>query len=564
MSGTHAPPARFSERSVDVAIGAALFVGTLVLMALTSDAVGFTRDEGYYFRAGETYFGWFRELWQGLLRGEPGHAFQQALIDRHLSYNYEHPVLLKNLFALSFGLGHEVLGVFEKSSTAFRFPAWCFSALSVALVFGLGRTLLPRRAALLAALAWLSMPRVFWHMHLACFDIGVCAAHLWLVWAYIKGQGSLRGALGIGVAFGLAAAVKHNVLIAPAFFVLHWLLVEASLPRRDAAGIHLPPIPLPFLAMAFVGPLVFVLHWPYLWPDVVARVGRYLAFHLQHEHYPILYFHDLLTQPPFPLAFPFVMSALTIPVPLLVMMVVGIALGVRALWARWRHRHAGDLAPVTLVPLGQDSASTALLLGLQALFPFLLIAMPSSPIFGGTKHWMNALPFLCILGAWALEEGVARLRVARPAARALFAILAVGVLVPGFWLSARVHPYGLSSYNALAGFARGAANLGMQRTFWGYEPREVLDEINERTPTRGRIHFGDTNHDDWRFYRRDRMLRDDIAFSQRVSGAHVAAVQPQGEFKEQWMDVLNTWAIEGPDRVVHLEGVPLLTLTFSP
>ena len=39
------------------------------------------------------------------------------------------------------------------------------------------------------------------------------------------------------------------------------------------------------------------------------RIGWYLGFHLTHEHYPILYFGDLLTHPPFPIAFPFVIAA---------------------------------------------------------------------------------------------------------------------------------------------------------------------------------------------------------------------------------------------------------------
>lgn len=565
-------------RRLDWAIGIGLFLATVVLVGATSDSVGFTRDEGYYFKAGEAYFGWFREVGQALSTGELSRPLERAVIDKHLSYNREHPVLLKNLFALSWGVLKEGLGLFERNSSAFRFPAWLLAGLSVSLVFALGRSLLSRRAALLAALMWLSMPRAFWHMHLACFDIGVCAAHTWLVLAYLKGRSSWRGAVFVGVAFGLAAAVKHNVLLAPAFFVLHWLLVEAKGFSRVTTGLRVPAVPLAFFAMALIGPVVFLLHWPYLWPDPLPRIGSYLGFHLNHEHYPILWFHELLTKPPFPISFPFVMSAVTVPVPVLFAFVLGAGLAVvvsaRFVWLRL----CGCAAEpeLTRVPLGdparEPSASPALLLLLNIAFPFALIALPSSPIFGGTKHWMNALPFLCVLGAWAVEEGFARLKAAlsderlraRLTGPVAFAALALLVVLPGFLLTARIHPYGLSSYNALIGYARGAANTGFQRTFWGYESREVLPLINERTPARGRIHFGDTNYDDWRFYRRDKLLRDDIAFSNRVSGAQVASVQPQGEFKDQWMDVLNEWNVDGPDAVVHIEGVPLLTVTFKP
>lgn len=566
-------PAR-KDRRIDVAIGAALFLLTVVVVGLTADGIGYTRDEGYYFKAGEQYWGWFAELGRSVASGELSRPFEKAVIDRHLSYNYEHPVLVKNLFALSWGILKEQLGLFDRDGAAFRFPAWLFAGLSVSLVYALARSLLRRRAALLAALMWLSMPRAFWHMHLACFDIPVVAAHTWLVLAYLRGRRSLKGALVVGVAFGLAAAVKHNVLVAPAFFVLHWMLVEAKAPARTTSGFRLPAVPLAFFSMAIIGPLVFFLHWPYLWPDLFRRVGTYLGFHLNHEHYPILWFGDLLTKPPFPISFPFVMTAVTVPVPVLALFVLGAVLGsfvsARYIWCRFKGQRNEE---VTLVPLGtperEHSASAALLLLLNVAFPFALIAMPSSPIFGGTKHWMNALPFLCVLGAWALEEGLARLGRALGEERArlmpvAFAALMVLVVLPGFAITARVHPYGLSSYNELVGFARGAANVGFQRTFWGYEPRLVLPFINEHAKKPRRLHFGDTNHDDWRFYRRDRLLDDDIGWSGNVRGSSVAAVQPQGEFKDQWMDVLNEWGVHGPDEVVHIEGVPLLTVTLKP
>lgn len=572
-----ARPSSWRARRADLVIGVLLFLGTVLLVGATSDGVGFTRDEGYYFKAGDQYWGWFEELGRSVAGGELSRPFDKAIIDKHLSYNNEHPVLVKNLFALSYGLGKQTFGVFERSSSAFRFPAWLFAGLSVALLFALARSLLSRRAALLAALMWLSMPRAFWHMHLACFDIPVVAAHIWLVLAYLRGRRTVKGALLCGVAFGLAAAVKHNVLVAPAFFVLHWLLVEARAPRKSAAGLVLPPVPLRFFAMALLGPLVFLAHWPYLWHDTLQRLGSYLGFHLQHEHYPILWFGDLLTKPPFPVSFPFVMSAVTVPVPVLVLFITGAALALvvsgRFLWARFTKQAAP--AELTLVPLGETadepSASPALLLLLNVAFPFALIALPSSPIFGGTKHWMNALPFLCVLGAWAVEEGLARLARALPEARRrllvsglAFGALALLVVVPGALESARVHPYGLSSYNALVGYTRGAANVGFQRTFWGYEPRALLPFINEGAPAPRRIHFGDTNHDSWRFYQRDGMLERDLRYSGKVRGSSVAAVQPQGEFKDQWMDVLNEWGVHGPDEVVHLEGVPLLTVTFKP
>jgi hypothetical protein len=172
---------------------------------------------------------------------------------------------------------------------------------------------------------------------------------------------------------------------------------------------------------------------------------------------------------------------------------------------------------------------------------------------------MNGLPFLIVLGAFSLEEALARI-----GARRRFVWLAVGVAVamPGFFSTARVWPNGLSAYNELAGFSRGAANLGLQRTFWGYEIRPTLPLINERAPPSARLHGGDVNLDSHRRYVEDGLLRKDIAAWPTVRGADVAHVEPQGEFRQQQLDVWNEWGRRAPAAIVDIEGVPLSTVTL--
>ncbi len=537
---------------VDRWLALCLFVGTVVVVGVSAQSLGFTRDEGYYFKAGQLYAGWWQEL-----ASHPVTALSSTSIDEHLAYNPEHPFLMKGSFALSWALD-KALGQPFLQHNALRFPAWIAAGLSTLFVFLLGRQLLPRRGAVVAALCWISVPHVFWHMHVACFDVGVAAAHSALIWAYLRFRNSIRGAVVVGVVFGIAGAVKHNVLPIPAILVLHWLLAEAT--DRDGR-IRLPVV---FLSLAFIAPVVYVVLWPYLWPDVGQRFGQYISFHLRHENYPVLYFGDLLTKPPFPWLFPFVMSAVTVPAPVLALMGAGIVVAVVAVVSQLRHRLGPSRAELELtrVPLGRGpdvvSGNNALLLLLNAALPFFLIALPSTPIFGGTKHWMNGLPFLCVLGAWGLCESAARLGLRDRAV----VVVVVGLVLPGVLLSARVWPYGLGSYNELVGFSRGAANVGMQRTFWGYEARAALGLINERTPRGGRIRFGDVNADSHRMYVADGLLRKDIGLATSVRSSSVAHVEPQGEFKQEQIDLWNEWQTRVPDVVLHAEGVPLSTVTF--
>jgi hypothetical protein len=549
-------------------IALAIAVCVTVVVGLTSQSLGFTRDEGYYFKAGELYANW----WRALL-SSPTTALATAGIDRHLAYNPEHPFLLKGSFAASLAL-KDALGLDVAGHQALRLPAWIVAGLATMFVWLLARALLPRRGAVVAVLLFVSMPHVFWHMHVACFDVGVTAAHAALVWAWLRFRRTMRGAVVMGVVFGVCAAVKHNVLPVPAILVVHWLLTESK--TSPDGRLRLPLV---FFCLAVVSPVVYVLLWPYLWPDVIGRFLAYISFHLHHENYPILYFGDLLTAPPFPWLFPFVMSAVTIPVPVLAAMATGFLLAtiaaLRFLAHRLRLGPRSWLAEpeCTRVPLGDvavaPSGSAALLLAQNAAYPFVLIALPSTPIFGGTKHWMNALPFLCVLGAWALVEGVHRLQASLTpqiwsARRVATVVVVAGALVamPGAVITARVWPYGLGSYNELIGFSRGAANVGMQRTFWGYETRAALPVLNARTPDGGRIHFGDVNADSHARYVKDGLLRRDIALSNTVRGAAVAHVEPQGEFKQQQVDVWNEWGRRDPDVVIDAEGVPLSTVTF--
>jgi hypothetical protein len=571
MSGDVPPSTKVSvDRAVDTAMAAVIVVVVTVVVGVTAQSLGFTRDEGYYFKAAELYAEWFRELVSA-----PTTALSATGINALLGYNPEHPFVMKGWFALSRTL-QQAIGLDVMGHNAMRLPAWITSGVATALVYALARAArLARAPSLMAALWFISLPHVFWHMHVACFDVAVTAAHAGLVAAWLRYRHSLWGTVLIGVVFGLCAATKHNVLPVPALFVLHWLLCEAGDGRNSGAGgvdQRRWRLPLGFVTLAVIAPVVYVALWPWLWPDVVGRFGAYVGFHLRHEHYPIMLFGELLTAPPFPWSFPLVMWGLTIPVPLLSVGAAGLLLAtvtsLRMLWRRHIRHRQGDNGEDTVVPLGDvarsPSGSTALLLLLNAAFPVFLIALPSSPIFGGTKHWMNALPFVCVLGAWSLQEAATRLRLRGGNVAVVIVVVVVGVLaaVPGLLQSARVWPNGLGAYNELAGFSRGAANLGLQRTFWGYEIREALPAINERAPRGARLHGGDVNQDSFNRYRGDGLLRPDMVFAPTVRGADVAHVEPLGEFKQQQLDVWNEWQRRNPDIIIDVEGVPLSTVTF--
>src|SRR3954452_13069492 len=416
-----------SEKGLARALG---FV-TATALALTQSPVGFVRDEGYYFTAAQN-----AEAWLRLLLHAPLQAVAQT--ERYWSYNFEHPGLTKLLFGASHLVFTTWLGVLP-DALAWRRPAFAFAGLlsSWLCVLGLSRS---RAAGVLAPLLFWCAERTFFHGHLAAFDIPICAMWAGVGVAWLRGSGPR-----LGVTCGIALAVKHNAWFLPPVLAVHALL----LPREERIAALKK---LPWLLLA---PLVLFVLWPLLWHDPVRHLGAWIAFHTHHVHYAWWYFGEVLRRPPFPIAYPIVVDALALPLPLVVLLAAaGISLS--AGFARRR------LDAQRLLELGLAGA---------ALLPFLL---RTTPIFGGIKHW---LAFVALL----TPEAAALLARVAPEPRRL-ALVAAAALRARVSEIAHVHPYGPSAYGELAGGVPGAATLGMQRQYWSNNVTGVLPWLNANCP----------------------------------------------------------------------------------
>ena len=85
--------------------------------------------------------------------------------------------------------------------------------------------------------------------------------------------------------------------------------------------------------------------------------------------------------------------------------------------------------------------------------------------------------------------------------------------------TAASHPWGLSSYTPLVGGAKGAATLGLNRTFWGYTTGAVVEYLNREVPKSGAVYVHDTAWPSWEMLQKDGRLRKDI---RGVGAAHEA------------------------------------------
>jgi hypothetical protein len=580
----------------DYLVALLLLCGSAGALGLAQREQGVMRDEATYFQAGERYWGWFEEVLDRLgTSGSKGSVVARDVIARYWSINNEHPVLCKALFGISWRIfhgfdgshpgfhpnpyprRHQSLDLLSEIS-AFRAPAWLLTGLAVALLYLFGVRIESRTAGLCAALAYITIPRLFFHGQLACFDSPIATLWLFTVYAYLRALERARWAVLAGLLLGLALATKHNAWFLPPLLLLHYLTVVW--PDVTLRPFRPPRIPLVFVAMAILGPAIFVLHWPWLWFDTVKHFGEYVAFHRHHAYYNIEYLGVNLGLPPLPASYPFVMTLFTVPLTTLLLALGGFWVYLRpSLLDRF-----GRLLRLRPTPFDNRFRYPArrswlrpgrgldprlgVLFALNVLFPLVLIALPSTPHFGGTKHWLTAYPFVALLAGVAASRIAASARASAPRLGLLAALLPIAIAAPGALNTALSHPYGLTQYSAIAGGPAGGADLGLVRQFWGYASRQVLPHLNAHAAPGAQVYFHDTSYDSYGAYIRDKLLVPTVHYSgmerPAVDISSWAMVIHELHFNKYDYWIWDTYGTAAPAKVLTLDGVPVLSLYRRP
>ena len=580
---------RIRGRLTDAAIALGLFLGYVTALLRSVQDLGYARDEGFYFQASSSYGRWFELLFK-----DRKAALVPQTVDTYWNANPEHPGLIKGLFALSNLVLQKKHHLFAMEGTSYRFPAMVLGGLALVIVYLWGAEARGRAAGLFAALFLALMPRFFFQAHLACFDVPIVT--LWTLTAYAYWKSlrapSLVWPVLTGIAFGLALDTKHNAWFLPFVVVAHIAFREV-IHRLDARqrGVENPefgPSRLRSLTalgvMALFGPVVFVTLWPHLWHDTLARFRWYASFHLNHEYYNMEFLGKNYWSPPMPRGYAWVMTLTTVPGITLLLFLVGLAVRARArlsalLGATLGKRSAALVRWTRDLPAPRfDPGSTDLLWLLGLVVNYAAWTSPSTPIFGGTKHWMTAYPFLALFAgcgfaavvravrrellrhrrrfAWALAAG-------RPALP-VTALVGVAAIAAPAAETLHAHPWGLSAYTPLAGGAPGAATLGLNRSFWGYTTGAIVPDLNREVPKRGSVYIHDTAGPSWDMLATDGRLRRDIRGVWSVAGADFALYHHEKHMRGQEFQAWVAYGTVRPDIIAGLDGVPVILVYKAP
>ncbi len=558
----------------DHAIGALLALAYVAWLLATARSLGFPRDEGFYFHAGRDYAGWIENVLK-----HPAQALQQGAVDGVWAENHEHPSLCKGLFGLSWKLFYEKAHLFRDASTAFRLPGMAWAGLCLWVTYLFGARTYGRRAGLVAAVLLGCTPRVFFNAHLACFDVPIMAMWTWCIYVYWRAmRGGILWALAAGVMYGLTLDTKHNAWILPLVFVPHALFVQGPEIGKQLRLGRLA-VPLPLVSIAVVGPLVFYALWPWIWHDTLDRVTEYVNFHLHHEYYNIEFLGKNYFGPPSPTSYAPVMILATVPAITLALFGLGAFDRARSLVrrivaeARARFGAANAEASSAASPPGQAGAPAPPTGGLEADLLFALsfaaplgpFFLPKTPIFGGTKHWLPAYPFLALFAgqgfavtADALRRALARwdARRLRAAEAGLFAAVTLGPLV----ITSHSHPFGLSAYVPLVGGTAGGASLGLNRQFWGFTTESAGPWLAANAPPGASVFIHDTAWDSWGQMLAEGRVRPDLRGVGSPGEAMFSLVHHELHMNEVDYTIWIAYGTDAPAYVVTHDGVPIVSI----
>jgi hypothetical protein len=427
------------------------------------DGPGLTVDESFNVGQGVRLEVGLREWIAGRLTlrelfGTPVELGPNPPIGYHLP---DHPPLGRWLL----GVAHDVLTTFAWPDgwdfplvyAAARFGSAAAFAVTVFLVARFTTRRYARPAGLTAAASLLLTPRVFGHAHLASLEtmIGLfytaTALYLAARWQPAEPVRTRAAILG-GVLFGLALLTKVQAVLLPipiaAWALWHWRL----------KGI----VPLAIFGVA--GAAVFFAGWPWLWFAPVDHVLEYLGRTTDRASLPVWYLGRVYADKDVPWHYPFVMFAVTVPVGLHALGLLG--------------TFAGD-------PPGWKDPAARLVLACAAV-PLLVFAAPGVAVYDGERLFLVSFPLWAVLigkgGGVAWEWLKARWspRHATIALIALVVTQAYGIVV--------YRPAYLSYYNLLVGGLAGAERLGFEPTYWGDAvTADLLESAAESIPAGGTL-----------------------------------------------------------------------------
>jgi hypothetical protein len=446
----------------DIAIAAALAVVAVLSVLFTYRGVGYSWDEAYYRVPAQMTCDWLGEF-----SISPSQAVSYYAIDRYWRGERNIGIIeLPSVIKWGMGLSWMMTRAWWDDLRALRLPAALAFGASVFLIYLLTLNSYRRRAAVIAALAFMTMPCVFGHAHIAATETITNAVLLLAIYCFFRGLNSVGWAILFGIAYGIALDTKINaLLLAPVLLV--W---GHAFHRRSYVNN--------FFTMVFVAPLVWIALWPWLWHDTFSRLLEYLHYFTAHQFTKVWYldaqFGDPLDKwmslPKAPWHYPIVLTLVTVPLPVLIFSLFGLAR--TAVHCRWEYR--------------------GILFTAYAAVVLIYACLPGSPKFDSTRLFFSLFPMLAILTGGGADSLVGifpfdrKIRGSLSVRHVVAAVFLAVIAGNGLWGIVRTHPHELSYFNVVTGGLKGARDR-FETSYWGESLNEEVIAYLNTLPHGARI-----------------------------------------------------------------------------
>jgi 4-amino-4-deoxy-L-arabinose transferase-like glycosyltransferase len=254
-----------------------------------------------------------------------------------------------------------------------------------------------------------------------------------------------KAAILCGLFIGLALLTKMQAVLLPPLLTVwafwHWRLSAFR----------------PLAVSGITTAIVFVVGWPWLWPDLPGHLTEYFGRTTGRVSLNVWYLGQVFKDVDVPWHYPWVMTFVTVPVGILLLAAVG-------LWGARR----GIL----------NDPTTSLLVG-SIIAPLFLFSLPGVAVYDGARLFLVAFPGIALLAGFGVsglrDWLVARKWPHKPLLGILLATQIVGIVA--------TTPYNLSYYNVAVGGTPGAERLGFEVSYWGDSfSREFLSELVRAVP----------------------------------------------------------------------------------
>jgi 4-amino-4-deoxy-L-arabinose transferase-like glycosyltransferase len=298
-----------------------------------------------------------------------------------------------------------------------------------------------RLAGISAILSLAFLPTFFGLAHLDMKDVPFAALYGLTIILFWKGvtNKSWKWVTVSSLVFGLMLASRIQAFTV-LFVIYGWLLLT------QLHKIHLKSnLTASLITFPIIGGIVFLLSWPWLWLDPANNLLAVFKY-FQDRNFAVLYFGQVLyTQINLPWHYAIVMLAITTPILILILFIIG---GISALKRSWSLR---------------EEASVLVLLWFGV--SIIRSSMPSIfPVYNSTRLFTEIYLPLCILAglgaSWSytfIHSHSIKYLNSQHLLKTFSAILIIGLIaVPSFIAMYQLHPYEYSYYNELVGGVNGA------------------------------------------------------------------------------------------------------------